>query len=59
MPEPHEDPPVDTAVVGTAAASVDPSGTTLLATIVTGALGAVVGAGWRVVKTFRPGGRST
>ncbi len=50
----EQDPPVDAAVVGTAA-SLDPSGSTLLATIVAGAAGAVVGVGRRVVRTFRPG----
>ena len=52
MPE-EDEPPVDAAVVGTAA-SMDPSGTTLIATVVAGALGVVVGAGRRVVQTFRP-----
>lgn len=52
VPE-DEDPPVDAAVVGTAA-SMDPSGTTLLATAVAGAVGVVVGAGRRVLRTFRP-----
>lgn len=53
MPEETEEPPVDAAVVGTAAA-MDPSGTTLIATVVAGAVGVVVGAGRRVVRTFRP-----
>ncbi|HMJ79265.1 MAG TPA: hypothetical protein VK507_24990 [Iamia sp.] len=48
------DPPVDAAVVGTAAA-MDPTGTTLLATIVAGAVGVVVSAGRRVIRTVRPG----
>jgi hypothetical protein len=55
--EEEDDPPVDAAVLGTAAASMDPTGTTLIGTFVAGALGAVLGAGRRVVNTFGPGRR--
>ena len=57
MSDEHEDgaeePPIDAAMVGTTA-SLDPSGTTLAATVVAGAVGALVGAGRRVVGAFRP-----
>jgi hypothetical protein len=60
MAEEHEDdPPVDAAVVATSAASMDPTGTTLIATFVAGALGAVTGLGRRVVNTFGPGRHKT
>ncbi len=56
MPE-EDEPPVDAAVVGTAA-SMDPTGTTLIATVVAGALGATLGvvvrAGRRVGRALRP-----